>query len=332
MKPIILKTLLLTLTGLASTNFGSACVIGDYKWSQMAEKQGCFSPNCKKGQFPMAIVPIVAFDGKLYSIGDKAVWTSADGINWSSQPKTDWGERAGLKFAFFKNQLWMLGGMKSWDDFRNDVWSSSDGRNWRQTISNAKWSPRRNHGVIVFKNRLWILGGAESSGRSDQTPTKFLNDVWNSEDGVNWNQVTANAPWAARNGHLSLVFDDKGGEGFGDVWSSTDGKNWTQVTAKAEWTARGGNGGLVFDGKMWIFGGVGFNDVWRSSDGKHWHREFANAPWSTRSTVCSIVFNHRLWIFSGKTGRKDSWDGNVWAMSRNTVARRERYSALGGEK
>jgi len=309
------------LIGAAVIFYSATSAKSVYEWQNIAiSGKGCFPPDCAEGKFPMAILPLVAFDGNLYSIGDKSVWISADGVNWNSQPKTDWGERHGMQFAFFNNKLWMLGGMKSWDDFRNDVWSSPDGKEWKQAVSKAEWSARRGHGVVVFKDKLWILGGALSSGRPNETPTEFLNDVWSSSDGVNWTPVTVNAPWSAKDGHTSLVFDNKiwiiGGKR--DVWSSTDGKNWTPVTDKAEWSERTGSGVLVFDGKIWIFGGRELNDVWYSSNGKNWQTAFANAPWSTRSANYSVVFKNKIWLFSGKTGREDSWAGDIWAMSRKT--------------
>lgn len=297
------------------------CEKEDYEWEQIADSgKGCFPPNCEEGQFPMAVVPLIAFDGKLYNIGDKAIWTSVDGRTWNQHSKTDWGERYGMRFAFFNNRLWMLGGMKSWDDFRSDIWNSENGIDWKQTTVKADWPPRRGHGLVVFKNRLWILGGAISSGRRNVTPNKFLNDVWSSADGVIWEQVTAGAQWSAREVNTSLVFDDRiwviGGGDKNDVWSSVDGENWTQITGKAEWSERIGNGGLVFDGKIWIFGGVGKNDVWCSTNGKIWARVFANSPWSTRTALQSVVFKDQIWIFSGKTGREDSWAGDIWAMSK----------------
>ena len=302
----------------------SACAKDGYEWQNAAASgKGCFPPNCQEGQFPMAILPLIAFDGKLYSIGDKRIWTSADGIKWGSHPKTDWGERYGMRFAFFKNKLWMIGGMRTWDDFRNDVWVSSDGKEWKQVVKQAAWSARRGHGVVVFKDKLWILGGSLSSGRRDQIPTESLNDVWSSVDGVNWKQETANAPWSARDSHTTLVFDNKiwviGGGfrgAYSDVWSSGDGRNWTQVAEKAEWGERHGSGGLVFDGKIWIFGGIEKNDVWSSPNGRNWQMEFKHAPWSSRSAMYSVAFNNKLWIFSGKTGRSDTQSGDIWAMSR----------------
>jgi hypothetical protein len=259
----------------------------------------------------------------LFIVGQKSIWSSADGINWSSQPKTDWGERYGMAHVFFDNKIWMLGGMRSWADFRNDVWYSSDGKDWKLATANAAWTRRRDHSVLVFDNKMWLLGGVEGSGRADQLPSRSLNDVWSSTDGVNWTKVTARAPWAARGGHIGLVFDDKlwviGGVGLRDVWSSVNGREWTQVTSQAEWSERQNNGGLVFDSKMWIFGGRGLNDVWYSSDGQRWRLAFAQAPWSTRTAFHSVVFADKLWIYSGKTGRKDSWAGDVWTMTNGGV-------------
>jgi hypothetical protein len=229
-----------------------------------------------------------------------------------------------MQFAFFANKVWMLGGMKSWDDFRNDVWSSDDGKTWKQLVAKAAWQARRGHGLVVFRKKLWVVGGALSSGRSDQTPTRFLNDVWSSEDGIHWRQEIGEAPWGPRDNHTTLVYDDKiwvmGGGMRGkytDVWSSVDGIDWSLVTDRAPWGERHGSGGTVFDGKMWIYGGVELNDVWSSGDGRSWKQEFAHAPWSTRSAYYSVAFKDRLWIFSGKTGRQDTQTGDIWAMSRS---------------
>ncbi|HEX5701728.1 MAG TPA: hypothetical protein VFX97_00755 [Pyrinomonadaceae bacterium] len=296
--------------------------VQNYQWRRVIESgKGCFQESgCAPGQWAMALVPLAAFD-KLFIIGWKEVWSSADGINWTSQPKTDWGERHGMVHVFFDNKMWMTGGMQSWDKFKNDVWYSTDGRDWKLAMPHAPWAPRRNHQLLVFDNKMWLIGGAMSSGRLDQTPTQFFNDVWSSTDGVNWTQVTARAAWDARDGLLAFSFGNRiwviGGEGRRDVWSSADGKTWTQATAAAAWTARRGNGGLVFDGKMWIFGGLERNDVWYSTDGQTWQTAFAHAPWTTRSAEHSVVFNGKLWIYGGKTGRPDSWkeSGDVWIMS-----------------
>lgn len=40
-----------------------------------------------------------------------------------------------------------------------------------------------------------------------------------------------------------------------DVWSSPDGIEWTEVTAEAPWTARAGAALVVKNGYLWLIGG-----------------------------------------------------------------------------
>jgi hypothetical protein len=290
-----------------------------YRWAKVAEVgSGCFAPKCREGQFAMAIKPIEAFDGKLYVLGEKEVWISEDGTRWRSQPKTDWGQRYGMQFAYFQGKLWMLGGMRTWDDFRNDVWSSDNGMDWKQVASNAPWSKRRGHSVVVFNDRLWVIGGSLSSGFPDKTPTEFANDIWSSADGIDWRLESGNTPLAFESGLSAVVFRGQllAIGGTGQVWSSRNGKDWKQIARDLSWAGNGGSAVHVFDEKLWVLGGINRNAGWSSADGKKWVREFSAAPWSKRNTEYSVVFKDKLWLFSGKTGRDDSWDGAVWAMSR----------------
>ncbi|MBI4568532.1 MAG: nucleoside hydrolase, partial [Planctomycetes bacterium] len=74
-----------------------------------------------------------------------------------------------------------------------------------------------------------------------------------------WTLATRAAPWSARGGYISAVFNGRlwmigsgGGEGDkGDVWSSPDGVNWTLATRAAPWSARGGYISAVFNGRLW---------------------------------------------------------------------------------
>lgn len=59
----------------------------------------------------------------------------------------------------------------------NDVWSTSDGLNWRMDTTAAAFSARSMFAMIVHNNELW-LGGGFAAG--------LLNDVWRSSDAVNW--------------------------------------------------------------------------------------------------------------------------------------------------
>ena len=300
----------------------SADVKEPFRWTKVAENgTGCFAPKCRDGQFAMAVKPVVGFGGKLYLVGDRTIWFSDDGVKWESRAKTNWDERYGMQFAYFRGQLWMLGGMRSWDDFRNDVWSSSNGVDWKQVSANAPWSKRRWHSVFVHRERLWLVGGALSSGRQDKTPTEFVNDVWSSADGIDWRLESESTPLAVENGLTAFSFGRKiyVVSGNGKIWSSENGKEWQLVAQDLPW---GGNGGgvLVYDDRIWVLGGSNRNDVWSSDDGKKWKREFSVVPFSKRNTEYSVVFKDKIWLFSGKTGREDSWDGAIWSMSKTEGA------------
>jgi hypothetical protein len=174
--------------------------------------------------------------------------------------------------------------------------------------------------MVVFDDRLWVLGGAKSSGLPDKTPTEFLNDVWSSADGIHWRLESDRTPLVFGSGLSAVVFREQilGISGTGQVWSTKKGKDWTQIARDMPWAGNGGRGVLVFDEKIWVLGGINRNDVWSSVDGNEWMREFSASPWSKRNTEYSVAFNDKLWLFSGKTGREDSWDGAIWAMSRRS--------------
>lgn len=100
-----------------------------------------------------------------------------------------------------------MGGLEYDDkEFLNDIWYSDDGYNWINA-KNAAWQPRGAHALIVFKNKLWLFGGANGI-TEDRGTNKFLNDIWSSEDGINWIEEVHTAPWAPRDYPRMLVFND----------------------------------------------------------------------------------------------------------------------------
>jgi hypothetical protein len=293
---------------------------------------GAFPDQWRPGKFPLGLVPLVAFGDQLWMIGRRSSYSSSDGLTWQAHAKDDWGERIGEAHVFFRGQLWTLGGLAYESRvFLNDVWRSPDGARWEQ-VGPAAWPGRENPTVVVFRDRLWLLGGAV---RVDENrgPVGFVNDVWRSDDGLAWTQVTAAAPWPASDHPRVRVFQDAlylvGGQGHAQVWRSSDGESWTRLTERAPWADRYDQGVQVFDGRLWVYGGEpaprqvrragtvvqAFNDIWYSEDGVSWHRQADHGPWTPRSGGHSVVFRDRLWVFSGKhTGAADNWGGDLWTM------------------
>jgi hypothetical protein len=238
--------------------------------------------------------------------------------NWTpAGPVPPFGPREFYGSTVFHNQIFVIGGKNSSPETPdpqsiaryNDVWSTSDGRNWTERTANAGFSPRSDLRVAVFNDKLWVIGGRDD--RSNR-----LNDVWSSSDGSNWRLVTANAGFSPRGDPVVVVFDNKlwviGGRDekthrLNDVWSSSDGSNWARISDNAGFNQSPGFylSGAVFYNRIFIFAVVpnqeswGTNQVWSSSEGKNWTLVNDNAPFEVREYMPVTVFNDRLWIVGG---------------------------------
>lgn len=312
------------------TNSRSQAFKNNYKWEQVLPfGNGSFQEEWQPGTFPLGIKPLALPEGNLLMIGQKATWSSTNGLHWVHRPKNNWGERIWMDYAYFNNKLWMFGGMKyQAREVVNDIWFSADGLNWKQLNNPAAWSPRKGHSIMAFQGKLWLFGGAADVTK-DFISKQIFNEVWSSQDGVHWTKEMNTAPWIPEESPTMIVFRDAlykiGGQGKADVWRTTDGKHWNQLLSEAAWKPRYSNGTLVFDNKLWVFGGYDTtenhntgakNDVWYSTDGVQWNQQTEHAPWTVRSGSTSIIFKNKLWIFSGKhTGGKHNWGGDVWTMA-----------------
>jgi hypothetical protein len=270
--------------------------------------------------------------------------------------KAEFEARDGAGALSFGGRMWLIGGWNPIASARktfplicnNEVWSSADGRSWRQERPNSygpgafdplkDWEGRHTAGYAVFRDQMWIIGG-------DCNQKHYQMDVWKSGDGRNWELVSPEVPWGKRALHYTVVHNDRiwvmGGQtmpGFAgeperfyrDIWTTTDGRNWSEVKpAEPYWSARGMIGGsAVHQGRIWILGGGTYdtpttpkrnyyNDVWSSADGITWKQHTAKAPWPSRQYHDVAVWDDRLWVMEGFSGanRNDVWysaDGDHW--------------------
>lgn len=212
------------------------------------------------------------------------VWSSTDGASWDKVvDQAGWSPRIAAGAAVFKDKMWILGGTENYyfgDDssLKNDVWSSSDGKNWKQETANAPWSPRAYHCVVVHDDKLWVLGGG------NYVPNYWAqNDVWFSADGVHWEQATDKAPWHPRlwysavtyRGHIWVIggWSNNPSRNWNDVWYSKDGKNWKQLQSNVVWKERHEHSTYVFQDKIWVAGGHAQplnSEVWSLSLPEDW--------------------------------------------------------------
>ena len=223
----------------------------------------------------------VVFDNKMWVLGGSTgtdmyrdygnshrndVYSSTNGTAWNvvkTNNNDGWQARRSHSSLVFKDKMWVLGGYAKHAladaSLRNDVYSSTNGRDWTNAEASNHWSTRHAHSSVVFDNKMWVLGGL-ALGDHNQ------NDVWDSTNGTDWTNAGASNHWSARKNHTSVVYEGKiwvfgGQDDMGtkkDVWYSTDGVTWSEesIPSSSRVSVRREHTSVVFDGKMWLLGGV----------------------------------------------------------------------------
>jgi len=194
------------------------------------------------------------------------VWSSVDGAKWEQVTEAaGWTPRIAAATVEFHGRMWILGGTENYyfgdeKSLKNDVWSSADGKEWKQETAAAEWSPRAYHQAAVLNDKIYVFGGG------NYVPEYHANnEVWSSADGVNWTRETEAAPWHPRlwfsaavyRGHIFVLggWSNNPSKNWGDVWASKDGKHWEQLKSNVIWKERHEHSAFVFKDKLWVAGG-----------------------------------------------------------------------------
>jgi len=301
------------------------------RWERLTERAG-WQPRDSQGE--------LVFGGRLWIFGGwfnsfeappRDVWSSADGREWTQvTPAAPWKHSDLPMTVVHDGRMWLMGG---WFNGRlpghaasAEVWSSADGRAWRQATAAAGWSPRLAGGLVSFKGRMWVLGGTENYYFGDASSLR--NDVWSSADGADWRLETADAGWAPRAYHQAVVLGDHiyvlgGGnyvphyEARNDVWRSADGVRWERITEEAPWHPRLWFSSVVYRDRIWVLGGWSnqparnWNDVWHSTDGRDWRRLEAREVWKERHEHSAFVFDDAI-VIAG--GHAQPLSAEVWSL------------------
>jgi len=241
----------------------------------------------------------LVFDNKMWLMGgwyngrlpghsaSNQVWSSSDGAHWQqAAARAGWTPRIAAAVLVFKGKIWLLGGTEDYyfgndKSLKNDVWFSSDGKQWTQATADAGWSPRAYHQAAVLDDKMYVFGGGNYLPKY-----QAISDVWCSEDGLHWTRLTDAAQWHPRLWFSSVVYRDRiwvlGGwsnnpsTNWGDVWYSKDGKNWNSLDSKLIWKERHEHSAFVFQDKIWIAGGHArplSSEVWSLEIPKDWFQE-----------------------------------------------------------
>ena len=226
----------------------------------------------------------------------------------------------------------------------HETWTTKNGLQWTMETIQPAWSPRTAFSLAVHEGRLWLTSGYTEDPQYPGLITARHADVWVSDNGVYWTQVTEDAPFGKRrNSHLLSMgenlwlvggseYNEQSGayEDKNDVWFSADGVTWTLVTASAAWPARGpiGMSAAVFDDKLWVMGGdhydsqsgwTTFRDVWSSPDGANWTLETDTPEWDARYGANLVVLDGRLWLFGGSSHDDPYKPFELWTSENGTA-------------
>ena len=229
--------------------------------------------------------------------------------------------------------IYVVGGEEGGSGNRlGDVWRSTDGASWTETLADgAAFDRRDDHGLLVHGGYLWVVGGGlgfDSVGNA----IGRLNDVWRSADGENWRRMLASAPFVRRSSHGMVSFGgsmwvvggyDEDEDILDDAWRSANGVDWTRASAGA-FDGHTHHGMVSLGGKMWIVGGtkddmggddVRSADLWSSADGISWTLE-GQAGFGGRESHMVAVHNGTIWVAGGHDG--DNTKGDVWSSTNGT--------------
>lgn len=146
------------------------------------------------------ILLLGGFDGESsYDLNDVWRW---QGNQWTLvTDHAGWSGRDGHTAVVLHDSIFVLGGTDDPFQCKNDVWQSTDGGiTWVEKTQHSSWPERWQHAACKHGERIFLSGGWGE---------KFFNDVWYSNDGINWILVCPSAPWKPRMFHSMVSFQGK---------------------------------------------------------------------------------------------------------------------------
>ena len=225
---------------------------------------------------------VVVFDNKIWIMGGVSsageelndVWSSVDGIIWTKvTDAAAWPARANFASFVFDNKIMVMGGWSATSPqggtltYFNDVWSSTDGKNWIQLSADSAWSKRAYLSAYTFGDKVFVAGGLTSS------PQRKFSDIYSSNDGKIWTKVgdlpdpRGGGDIINADGWLYFIDGYDNDQALSYSLYSKDGITWTQADNVYVGPSRAFHTATYFKNKIWLLGGTDFtddrvNDLW----------------------------------------------------------------------
>lgn len=241
------------------------------------------------------------------------IYSSKNGKDWTLiKDKPEFPPRVMDGIVEYNGKLWITGGELSDDptpayEYEDDVWSSSNGKDWTCVTEHAPFGKRAYHSLIVFNGAMWVIGGMVNKIAAATT-------ACSSTDGETWQCYNSNL----ESGHpRCVVYDGRiyisSGSG---LFVSDNAVTWETITLDTLVPHRTGHAFLVYNSKFWVMGGreaygsvpQRLYDVWNTTMDvlENWSRVSMDSLYgmgcpynSSFPAYNAIVYKDKIWNIVG---------------------------------
>lgn len=212
------------------------------------------------------------------------VWRSKDGESWELvTDNATFGAISNHDLFIYDDEIHMLS-MAQGDNGipSSDVWKSKDGIKWDSHSRHNDIGARVGHRMVEHEGGIYLIGGR--TGVENASSSEYLNDIWYSTDGLQWEKVLDSADFSPRS-DFELI---------------------------------------SFNGELWLFGGKSENvqgeviqliDIWKSSDGVKWSEQESNSTFQICNGFDINVLGQQLWMTSGARSWSDNCASQFWVSN-----------------
>jgi len=179
---------------------------------------------------------------------------------------------------------------------------------FERVTEHAPWAARALGRAIEFNGRLAIVGGRQVAGT-------YLDDAWESGNGVDWTQVAQNVGIGSGAGlasfglavHNRRAYLVGGLPGYYNrVVNSLDGNTGEVNTDAAPFVGRYDGELCSYDQRLWLVGGCNaegdeMNDVWYTRNGHDWTQVLpdGHSQFLGREDHSLLVHGGQMWLLGG---------------------------------
>lgn len=250
------------------------------------------------------------------SIPQSDVYKSTDALTWTKVDQKGLPNIYSHKAVVFRGKMYVIGGNVGNTKARalpsKDVYSSSDGVNWKKETITGELSKSWGHDAVVYKKKIYVIGGYNISG--------YINNVVISNDGISWKKSNFSLPnvsGVAPGRIYSVSFVVNNILHIAGGYNNVPNKNSNQVISlKADETGfdspvvsgssfeLAASAVATLGDKTYLIGGS--NGTPKSSVGllgadKKWTNVSQTASFTPVSRHEAIVFNDKIYLLGGQT-------------------------------